>query len=252
MSQPSTVFVTYLLENNTPLSENIGFGYKTPIHCNYIQRIETEDNFASKTIILSFPDSETFRFMRGPSDITSSGNGYGWSADKFYVLVQIVDGIGEDVRPLPNMWKKFDKTSSINNYSTWIGNAIPPNDLKISKFFITGDEYTNNSVFYDLTYLNYPTSTDDNNLQFGEEVFFFGNVKAKIEATIHSMTIDAVLPLNEFNTSQNPTWTDGDTVYITEVGIYDEDGTLLGIGKMNIPVDKDSGKYRTIEFKLDF
>jgi len=252
MAQPSTVFVTYLLENNTALSENVGFGYKTPIHCNYIQRIETEDDYTNKTIIVSFPDTEIFRFMRGPSEITSSNDGYGWSADKFYLLIQIVSGIGDDVRPLPNMWKKFDKTSSINNYSTWINTAIPPSDLKISKFFVTGDEYDNNNIFYDLSYLNYPISTDDSNLQFGEEVFFFGNVKAKIEATIHSMTINTVLPLNEFNTSQNPTWTEGDTVYVTEVGIYDEDGTLLGIGKLNVPIDKNSDKYRTIEFKLDF
>lgn len=252
MAQPVTIFVTYLLENNGGLEENVSFGYKTPIHCNYIQRIETEDEFSDKTIILSFPDTESFRFMRGPSEITSSGNGFGWSADKFYILVQKVDGIGDDIRPEPNLWKKFDKTSSINNYSVWFDKAIPPADLKLSKFFITGTEYENNSIFYDLSYLNYPNSSDDSNLQFGEEVFFFGNVKAKIEATIHSMTINAVLPLNEFNTSQNPTWTEGDTLYITEVGIYDEDGTLLGIGKMNIPIDKDSGKYRTIEFKLDF
>jgi len=252
MAQPATVFITYLLESNGSLEENVSFGYKTPIHCNYIQRIETDDAISGKTITVSFPDTEEFRFMRGPSEITSSNNGYGWTADKFYILMQVVDGIGEDIRPLPDQWKKFDKTSSINNYSTWFDKAIPPSDLKVSKFFITGTEYNTNSVYYDLTYLNYPTSNDDLNLQFGEEVFFYGNVKAKISATIHSMTINAILPLNEFNTSQNPTWEEGTTVYITEVGIYDEEGVLLGVGKMSIPIDKDSNKYRTIEFKLDF
>lgn len=252
MSQPSTVFITYLLENNSSLEENVGFGYKTPIHCNYIQRIESNESISGKTITISFPEDEEFRFMRGPSEISSSGDGYGWSADKFYILLQIVEGIGENIRPLPDQWKKFDKTSSINNYSVWFGQAIPPADLKVSKFFITGNDYQINNIFYDLSYLNYPSSGDNTNLQFGEEVFFYGNVKAKISATIYSMTINAILPLNEFNTSQNPTWTEGDTIYITEVGIYDEDGTLLGVGKMNIPIDKDTNKYRTIEFKLDF
>lgn len=252
MAQPSTVFITYLLESNGPLTQNVTFGYSKSIHCNYIQRIETQESITGKTVTISFPDTEEFRFMRGPSDIISSGNGYGWTADKFYILMQVVEGIGNDVKPLPDQWKKFDKTSSINNYSVWYNKAIPPSDLKLSKFFITGTEYQNNTTYYDLDYLNYPAANDNTNLQFGEEVFFYGNVKAKIAATIHAMTINAVLPLNEFNTSQNPTWSAGDTVYITEVGIYDEDGTLLGVGKMNIPIDKDSNKYRTIEFKLDF
>jgi hypothetical protein len=252
MAQPSTVFITYLLESNGPLTQNVSFGYSKSIHCNYIQRIETQESISGKTVTISFPDTENFRFMRDPYDITSSGNGYGWTADKFYILMQVVEGIGEEVRPLPDQWKKFDKTSSINNYSVWYNKAIPPEQLEISKFFITGTEYQNNTTYYNLDYLNYPTTDDDTNLQFGEEVFFYGNVKAKISATIHAMTINAVLPLNQFNTSQNPTWSAGDTVYITEVGIYDEDGTLLGVGKMNVPIDKDSNKYRTIEFKLDF
>jgi hypothetical protein len=252
MAQPATVFITYLLENNGGLQQNVSFGYKTPIHCNYIQRIETDDAISGKTVTISFPDTEEFRFMRGPSEITSANNGYGWTADKFYILMQVVEGIGDNISPLPDQWKKFDKTSSINNYSTWFNKAIPPADLKVSKFFITGSDYLSNNIYYDLSYLNYPTSTDDTNLQFGEEVFFYGNVKGKIAATIQSMRINAILPLNEFNTSQNPTWTLGDSVYITEIGIYDEDGVLLGIGKMNLPIDKDSNKYRTIEFKLDF
>lgn len=252
MSQPSTVFITYLLESNGPLTENVSFGYGKFIHCNYIQRIETEESISGKTVTISFPETEEFRFMRDPSEITAINNGYGWSADKFYILMQVVEGIGNEIRPLPDQWKKFDKTSSINNYSVWFDKAIPPSDLKLSKFFITGTDYENNTTFYNLDYLNYPVSDDNTNLQFGEEVFFYGNVKAKISATIHSMVINAILPLNEFNTSQNPTWTTGDTVYITEVGIYDSDGTLLGIGKMNMPIDKDTTKYRTIEFKLDF
>jgi hypothetical protein len=82
----------------------------------------------------------------------------------------------------------------------------------------------------------------------------YGNFSAKISANIFSMTLNAVLPLNEFNTSQNPTWKEGtdQTVYITEIGIYDDDGTLLGIGKLNTPIDKNNNIHRTIEFKLDF
>jgi hypothetical protein len=250
MERPATVFVTYLLENSDLFLEESSFGYNTPIHCNYIQKITTDD-INDKSISLSFGDDEEFRFMANPSDITTSSSGYGWNADKFYILAQIVDGIGDNIKPLPDQWRKIDKTSYINNFSVWVGKTIPPDDLKISVFIIRNDEY-DNAPLYDLTYLNYPTILDENNLQFGEEVFFYGNVKARISANIYSMTINAILPLSEFNVSQNPTWEPGDTVYITEIGIYDDDGTLLGIGKLNSPIDKDPNKYRTIEFKIDF
>jgi hypothetical protein len=250
MERPVTIFITYLLENIGTFFEEIDFGYKTPIHCNYIQKI-TENDFTDKTVSLGFNKDDEFRFMAGPNDIKPSSNGYGWSANEFYVLMQIIEGIDDNILPEPDKWKKINKTSSINNFSSWYGTAIPPNELIKSVFIIRDDEYEN-APYYDLSYLNYPLQNETNNLTFGEEVFFYGNVKAKISANIYSMTLSAELPLNEFNTSQNPTWTEGDTVYITEIGIYDDFGTLLGIGKLNTPIDKNSNTYRTIEFKLDF
>jgi hypothetical protein len=250
MERPVTIFVTYLLESLGPFTEEITYGYKTAIHCNYIQKIVEED-FNDKTLSVSFNQDDEFRFMAGPSDITQSGNGYGWSSNEFSILVQIVEGIDDSIKPEPDQWKKIIKTTSINNFSQWNGRTIPPEELIKSVFIIRDDEYTQ-APLYNLDYLNYPLVGDDSNLQFGEEVFLYGNVKAKISANIFSMTINAILPLSEFNTSQNPTWEEGETVYITEIGIYDDDGTLLGIGKLNTPIDKNSNIHRTIEFKLDF
>lgn len=250
MERPVTIFVTYLLESIGPFTEEVTYGYKTSVHCNYIQKITT-DNYNDKTLSISFNQNDTFRFMAGPSDITSTGNGYGWSSNVFNILVQIIDGIDDSIKPNPSQWKKIDKTASINNFSLWNGKTIPPEELIKSVFIIRDDEYTQ-APFYDLSYLNYPQIGDDGNLQFGEEVFLFGNVKAKVSANIYSMTLNAILPLKEFNTSQNPTWKEGESVYITEIGIYDNDGVLLGIGKLNTPIDKNENTYRTIEFKLDF
>jgi len=250
MERPVTIFITYLLETAGLFLEEVSYGYKTPVHCNYIQKIITED-YNDKTVSLSFDNNDEFRFMAGPSDITNIGNGYGWSADKFYILMQIIDGIDDTIKPESDQWRKIDKTSTINNYAVWLGKAIPPEELIKSVFIIRDDEYEN-APLYNLSYLNYPIQTDTNNLQFGEEVFLYGNVKAKISANIFSMNLSAVLPLNEFNISQNPTWVEGETVYITEIGIYDDDGILLGIGKLNTPIDKNSNIQRTIEFKIDF
>jgi hypothetical protein len=250
MERPVTIFVTYLLESVGVFSDEISYGYKTPVHCNYIQKITTDD-YTDKTVSLSFSGDDQFRFMAGPNEIKSTGNGYGWTADKFYVLVQIIDGIDENIKPEPDQWRKIDKTSSVNNFSLWVGKAIPPEELIKSVFIVREDEY-DNAPLYNLDYLNYPLINDETNLQFGEEVFLYGNLKGKISANIFTMTLNAILPLNEFNTSQNPTWTEGETVYITEIGIYDDEGTLLGIGKLNTPIDKNNNTYRTIEFKLDF
>jgi hypothetical protein len=250
MEGPVTIFITYLLESKGSFEEEISFGYKTPIHCNYIEKITTED-YTDKTISISFNKDDEFKFMAGPDDIKMSGNGYGWSANVFYILMQIVEGIGEDIKPEPHLWRKIIKTDEINNFQVWNDKTIPPDELIKSVFIIRDDEY-DNAPLYDLSYLNYPLIGDETNLQFGEEVFLYGNIKTKIAANIFSMTLNAVLPLNEFNTSQNPTWEEGETLYITEIGIYDDEGTLLGIGKLNTPIDKNNNIHRTIEFKLDF
>jgi hypothetical protein len=105
---------------------------------------------------------------------------------------------------------------------------------------------------YDLSYLNYPTELQTDNLAWGEEAFFFGNVKTDIRATAYVTDISIVLPLNEFNSSTNPTWDGESAVSISEVGIYDEGGNLVAIGKLNNPITKDSTISRTILFAMDF
>ena len=59
-------------------------------------------------------------------------------------------------------------------------------------------------------------------------------------------------PLNEFNSTSNPTWDGLETVYISEIGIYDSNKNLVAIGKLNDPVAKDATIARTIVFALDF
>jgi hypothetical protein len=247
--KPTLVYITYMFENVSAFQEGVSFGYKTPIHCNYVQKIYTED-LNNKLISLSFSNDTVFRFMQNSLGI-SGAFGYGWNAEKMYAIVQLIDTTDETLKPLPNEWRKVDVTDQINNYTTWIGGTIPPNDIVGSIMSISYDKYIN-APKYDLSYLNYPLTNEADNLVFGEEVFFFGNVNGEIKATIYEMEVNVILPLNEFNSSTNPTWTTNDPVYITEVGLYDDDGNLLAIGKLNYPVDKDSTKYRTLRLKLNF
>ncbi|NKC10614.1 hypothetical protein HAU05_26850, partial [Klebsiella variicola] len=64
----------------------------------------------------------------------------------------------------------------------------------------------NIAPIYDLSYLNYPNELETDRLAWGEEAFFFGNVKTDIKAIAYTTDIPVVMPLNQFNSSTNPTW----------------------------------------------
>ena len=87
---------------------------------------------------------------------------------------------------------------------------------------------------------------------FGDASYFFGNVTSKIKADVYTTDISINLPLNEFNSTTNSTWNGIETVYITEIGIYDSNKNLVAIGKLNDPVAKDATISRTILFAIDF
>lgn len=247
--RPVLVYITYMFENLSSFQEGVSFGYTSPVHCNYVQKIFTDD-VNNKVVSLTFSKDTIFRFMQNSSGI-SGAFGYGWNAEKMYAIIQVIETEDENAKPLPDQWRKVEITDQINGFSSFMGSTIPPENI-VGSVMSVGMEKYYNSPKYNLNYLNYPLNNDENNLTFGEEVFFFGNVSGEIKATIFEMEINVILPLNEFNTSTNPTWKEGDTVYITEIGIYDDNGVLMGIGKFSIPVDKTPSKHRTLQLKLQF
>ena len=239
----NTIFVTYQFEG-APFSADTSYGFSSTIHCNYIEKIES-DSLANSTVSLIFDNNE-FPFLADDSNFT---DGYGWSAYKINALVQIINTIGDDVVPDPAAWRILDITSQTNG---WVSGET------LQKTGITTTLYTVNlpdvnvAPIYDLSYLNYPTELEVNRLAWGEEVFFFGNVKADIKATAYTTDIPIVMPLNEFNSTTNPTWDGVSAVSVSEVGLYDTGGNLVAIGKLNNPINKDSTIARTILFAMDF
>lgn len=105
------IYTTYLFETK---SENI-IGNSTPIHCNYINKIELEE-LQNANISLYFNSESDFKHMY------SSGDTYGWSANKFKILTQIVidDYLNNDLKPKSNEWRVYDVTNQIdfNEYIT--------------------------------------------------------------------------------------------------------------------------------------
>lgn len=237
----NTLFITYTLK---PTGTTAGYGQA--IHCNYIHKINLGGvNPYIQEISLNFTSSDDFKFL------ASSIGGTGYTANEIYGLVQIVDNTNfdtyADVQPDSTAWKSYNLTSQISTYSGVLTSAnIITQVYKIPLIDYTG--FTS----YNLDYLTYPEATNPDKLVFGDETYFFGNVETDIKADVYTTDLNIELPLGEFNSTTNPTWNGQETVYISEIGIYDADNNLVAIGKLNNPVPKDDSIARTIVFAIDF
>lgn len=256
-----TIFLTYMLATSEvtggtasqPYTINKAYGYPSAIHCNYIQRLET-DSLINKTINFVVPDGSLFPFLKSDYQIQNGFDGFGFNANKLYALVQIVNGTGTTIIADSANWSIIDVTPQLDGYNTFSGSTIPVTAFNANTIITIGVQETLNAEKYDLSYLNMPStlSSDDNKLTFGEEAFFYGNVKTDIQAIAYTTEIPAVLQLNEYNSTTNETWDQSSSVTISEMGIFDENNNLVGIGKLNNPITKDATIFRTILFSLDF
>jgi len=246
----NTVFISYIL---VPSGITTG-SYSQAIHCNYIKKIDLggTDPYVQE-VSLSFPtiDVTDFKFL-------TSGATIGYSVNKIHALVQIVSNAQfnsfDEVVPESHLWKQLDITKYQVKAPYVQGNPLTGADLVNQVFKISLLHYPDNPATtftqYDLDYINYPSSED--NLVFGDVTYFFGNVETMIKADVYTTDISINLRLNEFNSTSNKTWDGVETVYISEVGIYDSNKNLVAIGKLNDPVAKDYLIARTIVFNLDF
>lgn len=256
-----SVFFTYLLGGSEVTGgtsqgyiPNKSFGYSSAIHCNYIQKLES-DNLINKTINFVLPDGSLFPFLRDTTEIASGQNGYGWSANKLFGIAQVVNGTGDTAIPDPNQWKILDLTKQLDGYEFFSGTTIPRAAFNTASIVKIGIQEVYDASQYKLsTYLNYPTKLtgDDAKLAFGEEAFFFGNVRTEIQAIAYTTDISIVLPLNQYNSTNNKSWDSTSPVQISEVGIFDDNNNIVAIGKLNNPIAKDSTIFRTVQFSLDF
>ena len=239
-----TIFITYVL---LPTGQTVGSGYTQAIHCNYINKMQSLSvNSYITEVNLNFSNSSDFKFLSN-----GTGIGTGYTANKIHAIVQIVNNTPfdsiDDVIPDSTAWKYLDITNQISGYT----GILTPVNLTSQVFKVSLYNYTGFTE-YNLDYLNYPSLNQINELAFGEATYFFGNVATTIKANVYTTDISVNLPLNEFNSTTNLTWDGDETVYISEIGIYDSNKKLVAIGKLNDPVAKDETIARTIVFALDF
>lgn len=233
----STIYVTYKLSND---SADSGLnGYRNSMICqNY--RIAKGAGISGIQLSFSGPD---FKFLKTPSD------GHGYSATDLTILFQIVG---------PNQTLEYDKwvPMAFNSHIGTDGIApITAAMLSQKIWSISADEIksaqTNaltNNAYYKISYLN----TEHPALNFGSEELFFGNVKTDIKALAFATTFRFQLDVGSYDKSTNPTWNPTLPIYITEVGIYDNNNYLVVSGKLNYPIKKGSDEIVLISLDMDF
>ena len=152
--------------------------------------------------------------------------------------------------PQPDSWKIHDFTGSVSGATS---GPLDPNDIYGTALVIDNDVYTGATTYNLNDYITIPTTAEPENLQFGDERFFYGNVETDIAATVYKTAFNFVGNTNEFNVSQNPTFDSAkNNVYINEVGVYDSLGQLVVIGKLSQPIVKDNTKTIIVQLEIDF
>jgi hypothetical protein len=244
-----TIYTTYMLDDD-PTIKSSDIHYTTPIHCNYVNKFTT-DSLLSNEISLTFNTIDDFKFLSTNDGLT------GYTANKIYLIAQIVENVYDEdnmiyieTDPVSNLWRRFDVTDQIRNHVS--GNTLTANELIDTVFKVPFTNFSSSGESYDLSYLNYPSSSSNTQLLFGDEEFFLGNVDASILANVYTTNLGLNLKLGEFNSSTNSSWDGNSDVYISEIGIYDDEKNLIAIGKLNTPLRKNNSISRNIFFQVDF
>jgi hypothetical protein len=213
------------------------------LHCNYYQKIcgPSQDCGATEQNV-----TVTFG---GDFGCMSQNLTQGWWAGQFWVLAQKTNTTD---RPDPAAWRAINFTSVLQSNGSIDANGfIAPSGMTDVNFTISQTNY-DAAPIYNVTDQIFVKMPGDNDLQmnFGDETFFHGIVKTDIQATIYEMRYLVNLPSNQFINSSNPTWSEGITPYMTEVGLFDTDKNLLVVSKFQSPQLREG--VQQVVVKLDF
>jgi len=256
-------FVTYVVSSNAYMS-GTSFGYPQPLHCGYISQIDGEVDSAGNQQYLtaSFP-ANSFPFLRGDSQIgntSSAFSGTGWSANKVQLLVNEATSATTNFIDIidSSTWKLISTESGNGIYTgDTTDTSIDPLKLSAYQFIISQEDY-NSGTTYSLNGL-YSGATANSNINnsgmtFGSESFFYGSIKATIMATTFKSIITVYAKNNEYNSTLNKSF-DSDldsNVYITEVGVFNENNVLVASGKPSRPITKNDSRFLAFQLEIDF
>lgn len=257
-------FVTYITKSDLQYTSGHTFGYPTVLNCSYISKIDGINDINNNPQYLQANFAMNgFPFMRSSVNMSSPlYSGTGWNANSVQILVNKVDNILYPNMQIDNLapdnWRLIS-SSSIGGNGIYSGGttSINPINLVTNTFVMSSEDYVSGSTL-DLTgsysAFTMNSSSDLGGLTFGDESFFFGNVKANIMSTVFKTVLTVLVPDTKMNTTLNPSFDpllDSDT-YITEIGILDSNNVLVGVGKPTYPIPKNSGRYLAFQLEIDF
>ena len=254
------LYVTYRFTNSS--------GYTNSLHCNYYRKVEGPDkgctpSLSSQDVTVSFGDEfgclGIYNTPTIPTTTTTTTTTTicpdicdlhtGYLAEKFEIICQKVIG---DERPDSSEWKIIDFTDQLSGST--IDGYLTPSGLTGTTFVITDSIY-NAAPTYDLSsYVTLPTIGSSNDeLNFGDEYYFYGSLETDIQATIYEMVYKINLGQSEFLRTSNPTWNTDPTVkpeplHMTEIGLYDSEKDLMIISKLQSPILRQGIQQFSIKF----
>lgn len=246
-----TMYLSYILENE--LSGNTTTGLTTPINCQYYTKI-TNTTPTIKDVDFRLNAVDLLPYMR---KIENNGyDGLGFYAYKFKVLWQIVDDTDE--RPDTQAWNVYDFTTSA--ITSAVGETIDPLLLEnqnpaVNGFLIDQIANTGATQYSIIDTLSFPTNLEPEQLQLGDERFFYGNIDTYIGATIFKTLFKINISGSDFAFTSNPTRGTDPTepeIRVSEIGIYDSDKNLVVVGKLSKPVLLTANNTITLELSIDF
>lgn len=233
-----TYWITYMFANVTGSTSALNY-----LPCNYFTKVEV--NVDTDNCNISYPSNISLKFGDEFKHMRNSlaGNSTGFTAKYMYVLLQSNSSL-----PNSDSWKLIPITGLSTNGSGYIEpTGLTGNTITITKSMFTGASFFDLETFMGTDYLGYTGSTIEP--QFGDEQPFPGSVKVVRASDVEQMNFLVNLPSGKFTTSQNPTYSTGDSM-ITEVALLDSGKNPLVIAKAPIPLKRTGTQVFSV--KLDF
>lgn len=246
-----SLYLTYWLEN-------VGTGttgtttVTTPIlPCQRYTVIDNKTN-TDKDVQFRIGNLNELPYMRKRENVNYDG--FGFFADTFKVLAQVVDKTTQN-RPLSSNWKVIDFTST--NITVNSGETISPllfenQNPNTTGFILTGSLYTGGTTFNLGDELDMSTASYYGKMTLGDERLFYGNLRTHIGATIYKTLFNITVDGASIASTSNSTFEFGDDRYVSEIGILDNNQNLVLVGKLSRPIRISDSTTASIELTIDF
>ena len=232
------------------------------VPCTYIQRVDVPSGDSGVGYFnLTIPAQ--LNATGGSTTCLSNGNiprGYASQWLRVFMATGATDADGPD----PSSWRVMSGSNSFTSMSIWTADTKYQSPQVISigndseyRYDISGVTWDwgagQSSAEHRTPDMSGHSLFSDSETFHGDESILLGTVKGNYSTDIYKMSAVCVAKNNEFNNTQNETFdsTVNDSVYITEVGLYNESNDLLMVGKLAKPIKKNEQKFITVKLELD-